>query len=61
MAKEVKFRLKEEKDQDIKVLKEDVREIVPDADFRFSLLILKDGSKHFICGTKQEVEEKLGE
>jgi len=44
----------------VTILRAEVEEIVPDADFRYSLVILKDGGKIFVCGTKQEVEENLG-
>jgi hypothetical protein len=53
------FKLKEDPDQQIEILADEVEEIVPDADFRFSLLILKNGDKHFVCGTKQEITEQL--
>lgn len=53
------FELKEGSET-VTILRTEVEEIVPDADFRYSLVILKDGRKIFVCGTKQEVEENLG-
>jgi hypothetical protein len=38
---------------------DDVGEIVPDADMRYSLVILKDGTKYFVQGTKQQIRENL--
>jgi len=60
MASEVTFALKEDETQEVVLLPDDIDEIVPDADFRFCLLILKNGEKHFVTGTKQEIEAKLG-
>ncbi|MCF0065202.1 hypothetical protein MUK70_05940 [Dyadobacter chenwenxiniae] len=58
MADNATFILKDDSSE-IVVRNEDIEEIVPDADFRFSLLILKSGDKHFVSGTKEEIEEKL--
>lgn len=44
---------------EIEISKEDVEEVVPDADFRFSLVSLVNGEKHFVVGTEDEVWEKL--
>ncbi|MCF2489386.1 hypothetical protein [Dyadobacter sp. CY347] len=52
------FTLKEDSSE-IVINGTDVEEIVPDADFRFSLLVLKNGEKHFVTGTKEEIESKL--
>ena len=60
MAKGVSFRLKEDESSEIEIRQDEVEEIVPDADFRFSLVILKNGDKHFICGTEKEILEGLG-
>ena len=60
MAGKVTFTLKEDEQGEIAVRSEDIAEIVPDADFRFSLLILKNGDKHFVCGTKEGIENKIG-
>ena len=60
MANEVTFALKEDETQEVVLLPDDIDEIVPDADFRFCLLILKNGEKHFVTGTRQEIESKLG-
>lgn len=60
MAGKATFTLKEGESGEIELRSEDIEEIVPDADFRFSLLILKNGDKHFVSGTKDEIEEKLG-
>ncbi|NIJ52801.1 hypothetical protein [Dyadobacter arcticus] len=53
------FNLKEDDSEEILIDAQDVEEIVPDADFRFSLVILKNGEKHFICGTEAEIRQKL--
>ncbi|MGX5854390.1 hypothetical protein ACWKW6_12120 [Dyadobacter jiangsuensis] len=53
------FQLKENAEQTVNIEKRQVQEIIPDADFRFSLIILKDGSKHFVCGTMEEVTKEL--
>ncbi|WAC15379.1 hypothetical protein [Dyadobacter pollutisoli] len=55
------FKLKEDESTEIEIFPEEVDEIVPDADFRFSLVILKNGDKHFIYGTENEVLEKLND
>ena len=60
MAQEVTFTLKEDESQEINIQPDEIEEIVPDADFRFCLLILKNDDKHFVTGTKQEIEAKLG-
>ena len=60
MAGKVTFTSKEDEQGEIAVRSEDIAEIVPDADFRFSLLILKNGDKHFVCGTKEGIENKIG-
>lgn len=54
------FTFKDEGSGEIALQGDDIKEIVPDADFRFSLLILNNGDKHFVKGTKEEIEEKLG-
>lgn len=59
MAKGVSFRLKEDDSSQIEIRRDEVEEIVPDADFRFSLVILKNGDKHFIFGTQGEILEEL--
>lgn len=59
MSEKSVFQLKEDSSQTITVAWEDVREVVPDADFRFSLLILKDDRKIFVCGTKDEVYQNF--
>ena len=33
--------------------------VMPDADFRFSLIILKNGDKHFVYGIEKEIWEEL--
>nr|WP_295926791.1 hypothetical protein [uncultured Dyadobacter sp.] len=53
------FQLKEDSSQTVSVALEEVLEVVPDADFRFSLLILHDGQKIFVCGTKEEVYQNF--
>ncbi|GGN03699.1 hypothetical protein GCM10010967_43150 [Dyadobacter beijingensis] len=53
------FQLKEDAAQTVTIEKSQVQEIIPDADFRFSLIILKDGNKHFVCGTMEEVTQEL--
>lgn len=53
------FQLKEDDSETVAIGREEVEEIVPDADFRFSLIILKDGRKLFVCGTKEELVREL--
>ena len=59
MANGTLFKLKEDESSEIRVFKDEVEEIIPDADFRFSLVILRNGDKHFVFGTKKEIEEEL--
>lgn len=53
------FQLKEGDSETVSIARGDVEEIVPDADFRFSLIILKDGQKFFVCGTREELMSEL--
>jgi len=53
------FKLKEDESSEIRIYKDEVEEIIPDADFRFSLVILRNGDKHFVFGTKKEIGEEL--
>ncbi|WP_225865810.1 hypothetical protein [Dyadobacter aurulentus] len=57
--KTVKFKAKED-DQEILISADEIAEIIPDADMRFTLVILKNDDKHFICGTEAEIRERLG-
>ncbi|WP_221391222.1 hypothetical protein [Dyadobacter sp. NIV53] len=59
MANEALFKLKEDETSEIRICKDEVEEIIPDADFRFSLVILKNGGKHFVFGTEKEILEQL--
>ncbi|MCE7039911.1 hypothetical protein [Dyadobacter sp. CY312] len=43
----------------IRLSLDEIVEIVPDADMRYSLVILKDGSKHFVTGTEQQIRRSL--
>jgi hypothetical protein len=52
------FQLKED-NEEVSIARSEVQEIIPDADFRFSLIMLKDGRKYFVCGTLDEVNEKF--
>jgi len=54
------FKSKDDESIEISLSESDIDEIIPDADFRFSLLILKSGDKHFVFGTESEIREKLG-
>jgi hypothetical protein len=54
-----KFKLKENESEEVEILKDDVQEIVPDADFRFSLIILSSGAKYFVYGSEREIREEL--
>ncbi|MGV3604232.1 MAG: hypothetical protein ACO1N1_23620 [Dyadobacter fermentans] len=51
------FQLKEDDTQTVSIGRDEVQEIIPDADFRFSLIMLKDGRKYFVCGTLEEVDQ----
>ena len=53
------FQLKEDDSETVAIAREEVEEVIPDADFRFSLVILKDGRKLFVCGTKEELVREL--
>lgn len=55
-----KFKLKDNEDEEVEILKEQIEEIVPDADFRFSLIILKTEEKYFVLGSKIEICAELG-
>jgi len=55
MPESQKFKSKEDESVEILIKKSDILEIVPDAIATFSLIILKDGSKHFVYGTQQEI------
>lgn len=46
---------------EIEIHKNDVEEIIPDADMRFSLISLVNGEKYFVLGTEDEAWEKLRE
>lgn len=54
-----KFKLKDN-EEEVEILNEQIEEIVPDADFRFSLIILKTEEKYFVRGSKSEICEELG-
>ncbi|ACT92884.1 hypothetical protein [Dyadobacter fermentans] len=55
------FQLKEDDTQTVRIGRDEVQEIIPDADFRFSLIMLKDGRKYFVCGTLEEVDQTFEE
>ncbi|MCE6987944.1 hypothetical protein [Dyadobacter sp. CY323] len=38
---------------------DEVEDIIPDADMRFSLVILKSGEKHFVWGLEKEIWDEL--
>ena len=59
MTNASKFKLKEDDSSEITIQQNDIHEIVPDADFRFSLIILKNGDKHFVCGTDQDIKDSF--
>ena len=59
MAKGGLFKSKEDASSKIKILKSEVEEIIPDADFRFSLVVTKSGDKHFVVGTEKDILEAL--
>ena len=54
------FTLKD-KTATIELFPQEVAEIIPDADMRFSLVELKNGEKHFVCGTEIQIREALEE
>jgi len=54
------FQTKED-GSEIEINKNNVEEIVPDADMRFSLISLVNGKTYFVVGTEDEVWEKLRE
>lgn len=51
------FKTKEDPELTVSFSMEDIKEIVPDADMRFSLVILTNGDKHFVCGSEPEIRE----
>ncbi|GGH26147.1 hypothetical protein GCM10007423_10940 [Dyadobacter endophyticus] len=53
------FQLKEDEAETVRINRNEVQEIVPDADFRFSLIMLKDGRKYFVCGTLEELDQEF--
>ncbi|MBE9463168.1 hypothetical protein ACFP1I_27795 [Dyadobacter subterraneus] len=55
-----KFKLKDNEEEEVEISKDEIEEIVPDADFRFSLVVLKTGEKHFVAGTKKDIQEAVG-
>ena len=38
---------------------DEVEDIIPDANMHFSLVTLKSGEKHFVCGLEKEIWEEL--
>jgi len=59
MENKRRFKTKEDQDVTVSFSMEEIEEIVPDADMRYSLVILKNGDKHFVCGTEMEIREEL--
>lgn len=51
--------LKEDDKQFISIDRDEIEEIIPDADFRFSLITMKDGHKYFVCGTLDEINQQF--
>ena len=58
MPNSAKFKLKDESSE-IAINKSQIQEIIPDADFRFSLIILDNGDKHFVLGTEKDINESF--
>lgn len=57
----IELEVKEDGAAKLSVADEEILEMIPDADMRFTLLILKDGSKHFVKGTEQEIRNLLAD
>ncbi|REA56121.1 hypothetical protein DSL64_27240 [Dyadobacter luteus] len=57
----IELEVKEDGATKLAVADEEILEMIPDADMRFTLLILKDGSKHFVKGTEQEIRNLLSD
>lgn len=57
----IELEVKEDGAAKLAVADEEILEMIPDADMRFTLLILKDGSKHFVKGTEQEIRNLLSD
>ncbi|MCF0055827.1 hypothetical protein [Dyadobacter sp. CY356] len=55
-----RFKLKDNPEEQVEITSEQIEEIVPDADFRFSLIILKTEEKFFVVGSKSEICGELG-
>lgn len=54
-----KFRLKDNEREEVEISGDQIKEIIPDADFRFSLIVLKTEEKYFVVGSKSEICEEL--
>ena len=54
-----KFKLKDNEEEEVEISRDEIEEIVPDADFRFSLVVTKSGDKHFVVGTEKDILEAL--
>jgi heptaprenylglyceryl phosphate synthase len=59
MINKTSFKTKEDQDVTVSFSVEEIEEIVPDADMRYSLVILKNGDKHFVCGTEMEIRAEF--
>ncbi|MCF0069381.1 hypothetical protein LZD49_02800 [Dyadobacter sp. CY261] len=55
------FKVKDEDSLTVEFSGDEIDEIVPDADMRFSLVILRNGEKHFVEGTEQEIRDALSD
>ncbi|WP_157474629.1 hypothetical protein [Dyadobacter sp. Leaf189] len=58
--KQCEFKTKDDESVTVRFSLEDVTDVVPDSDMRYTLVVLKNGDKHFICGTKLEILDQLG-
>jgi photosystem II stability/assembly factor-like uncharacterized protein len=57
--KEIDFESKEGGGLKISMVADQILEMIPDADMRYTLLITKDGGKHFVKGTQAEIQSRL--
>ncbi|MEO6286564.1 MAG: hypothetical protein ABIN80_04685 [Dyadobacter sp.] len=53
------FKMKDDPSQSVRFSLDEVEEIIPDADMRNTLVILKNGDKHFVQGTEDEIRGQL--
>ena len=61
MNDQKRFTTKDDASVTVQFSFDEIEEIVPDADMRFTLVVLKNGDKHFVCGTEMEIRKSFEE